>query len=270
MIKHIVWVLLATILLGTLVMELPPGVPRLSADGLTIAIGGPIALCFLPALIVSLIIAGVYYLIKKAQLLAFKYFIWGLWAIPAFLMLLGAISSNANAGSLIEDAKSGLVIQRKGEYWISKTDKIGAFFPSKPELISSSSSVFSVKRYFSLKQYTEGTSQFSITLIPLDNHLKSHREQKQFLEATAKAQATSAGAINDTIKRQWSTFSDGRPQLYYEYLFLEQGYLVSTRGFYVADGKRVINVSVLYLSTLPPIEEREATSFLGTFILIDQ
>lgn len=112
MIKHIVRVLLATILLGTLVMELPPGVRRLSADGLAIAIGGPIALCFLPALIVSLIIAGVYYLIKKTQLLAFKYFIWGVWAIPASLMLLGAISHNANAGNLIEDAKSGLIIQR--------------------------------------------------------------------------------------------------------------------------------------------------------------
>lgn len=270
MIKHILWVFLATILLGTLVMELPLGVPRLSTDGLAIAIGGPLALCFLPALIISLIISVIYYLTKKSELLAFKYFIWGVWAIPAFLMLLGAISSNANADSLIEDAKSGLVVQKKGEYWTNKTENIGAFFPSKPEFINLSSSVLSAKRYFSLKQYSEGTSQFSITLIPLDNHLKSHREQKQFLEATAKSQATSAGAINDTIKRQWSTFSDGRPQLYYEFLFLEQGYPVSTRGFYVADGKRIINVSVLYLSTLPPIEEREVTSFLGTFVLIEQ
>ena len=220
MIKHIAWVLLATILLGTLVMELPPGVPRLSADGLTIAIGGPIVLCFLPALIVSLIIAGVYYLIKKTRLSYFKYFIWGVWAIPALLMLLGAISNNANAGSLIEDAKSGLIIQRKGEGWISKTEKIGAFFPSKPELISASSSASAVKRYFSLKQYSEGNSQFSITIIPLDKHLKSHSEQKRFLETTVKAAATSSGAINDTIKKQWSNFSDGRPQLYYEYLAL--------------------------------------------------
>lgn len=269
MIKHIAWVLLATILLGSLVMELPPGVPRLSADGLAIAIGGPIALIFLPAIIVSLSIAGVYYLIKKAQLPSFKYFLWGVWAIPALLMLLGAISNNANAGSLIEDAKSGLIIQRKGELWISKTEKIGAFFPSKPELINASSSTYSAKRFYSLKQYSEGNSQFSITIIPLGKYLKSHGAQKQFLETTMKEHATSTGAIKDTLKKQWSTFSDGRPQLYYEYMFFEQGYPVSTRGFYVADGKRVINVSVLYLSTLPPVEEREVTSFLGTFTLIE-
>lgn len=155
MIKHIAWALLATILLGSLVMELPPGVRRLSADGLAIAIGGPIALCFLPALIVSLIIAGGYYLVNKAQLPSFKYFLWGVWAIPALLMLLGATSNNANAGSLIEDAKSGLIIQRKGEMWISETEKIGAFFPSKPELTNALFSGFTLKRFFSLKQYSE-------------------------------------------------------------------------------------------------------------------
>lgn len=269
MIKNTAWVFLATLLLGLLLMPLPQGLPRSSMDGLIISTVGPMLFIFLPAFTVSAVIAGVYYWVKKRPLYLFKYIIWGVWTIIALLFALGAVVGNAHAGGLIEDSKSGLIAKNKGKIWISENEKIGAFFPSKPEVINASSSAVSVKRFFSFKKYSEGNSQFSITIIPLDKSLKSHAMQKQFLEGTITAQATSAGAIKDTIKKHWDTFSDGRPQLYYEYIFLEQGYPISTRGFYVADGKRAINVSVLYLSTLPSAEVREVTSFLGTFTLVE-
>ena len=268
MIKHIVWVFITTIIWGSLVMELPSGVAPLSADGLTIALAGPIMLCFLPSLIIALILAGVYYLIKKTELSSFKYFLWGIWAVPALTMTLGSTTNNTDAGSLIEDAKSGLIIQHPGKIWLSDDETIGAFFPSKPEVINVSSSEVSLKRFFSLKQYSEGKAQFSITIIPLNDELKSTSKQKQFFETTLNTTIASLGANKEAAQQQWSQFSDGRPQLFYQHEFLEQGHSVSVRGFYVADGKRVINVSVLYLTTLTLDEAREISSFLGTFSLI--
>ena len=41
-----------------------------------------------------------------------------------------------------------------------------------------------------------------------------------------------------------------------------------SRAIVMPDGKRVINVSVLYLTTLTLDEAREISSFLGTFSLI--
>ena len=102
----------------------------------------------------------------------------------------------------------------------------------------------------------------------MNDELKSTSKQKQFFETTLNTTIASLGANKEAAQQQWSQFSDGRPQLFYQHEFLEQGHSVSVRGFYVADGKRVINVSVLYLTTLPLDEAREVSSFLGTFSLI--
>lgn len=89
-VKHIVWVFIATVFIGSFVMELPTGVARLSVEGIAIVIGGPLVLCFLPSVAIFLIVAGMFFLAKKHVPPSLCYLLWGIWSIPTFLIVLGA------------------------------------------------------------------------------------------------------------------------------------------------------------------------------------
>lgn len=186
-----------------------------------------------------------------------------------FTAFLFIVSGTVNANDFVDDARSGLIITKPGVSWVNESERIGAYFPSKPQILNATGSSVSAKRFFSRKQYSEGNAQFSITIIPLSKAKNSPAQQKDQMQFTLNELLMAGGAIQDTIKTKWESFSDDRPQLYYEYIFLEQGYPLSSRGFLVMDEKRIISVSVLYLSTLPTLEEREVSSFLGTFILLE-
>lgn len=195
----------------------------------------------------------------------------GIWIINISIIVLGVTSNNANAGNLIQDVKSGLILQKEGELWISEHEKFGAFFPSKPEILDVSGTAASTKSYYSLKQYSEGNAQFSIRVSPIAMNMNSKplSVQKELLELFINQRATIIGAAKETKKLQWGEFSDGRPQLFYEYEFFEQGQAISSRGFVIPDGERLLDVNVLHLSTLPSSEKREIAGFLGTFSLFD-
>lgn len=265
---HVVWAFFATVLLGLLVIDLPQGVSRLSVEGLTISITGPFIFCFLPSVAISLIVAGIYYFFKKKKLTSFKYVLWTIWLIPAFLLLIGATSSVGNAGDISADAKSGKIQMKLGKPWVSEVEKFGALFPSTPETINLSNTETTAKRYYALKQYSEGSAQFSITTSPLKNRVTDYETQRKLLNLIMSSQLSSAGAIKETVKTKSSNFGDGRPQLFYEFNFFEQKYPLSSKGFYVIDGARIINISVMYSAILPKAEENEITGFLGTFTLL--
>lgn len=211
------------------------------------------------------------YLRNMNQVSLFGNNLLGIWMIIFSMIALGITSNNSNAENLIQDVKSGLILQKEGELWISEHEKFGAFFPSKPEILDVSGTAASTKSYYSLKQYSEGNAQFSIRVSPIAMNMNSKplSVQKELLELFINQRATIIGAAKETKKLQWGEFSDGRPQLFYEYEFFEQGQAISSRGFVIPDGERLLDVNVLHLSTLPSSEKREIAGFLGTFSLFD-
>jgi len=129
------------------------------------------------------------------------------------------------------------------------------------------SSLVKIKKYSAEKSYSDGGAYFSILLLELPRSNYTEQEQKYEISEISKGQMLTMKAVN--VLRKWSKFADGRLKLNLKFDFLYEDVLVTSEGFYIIDGNRVIYVSAKYKAGASENITSEAGGFLDTFFLYE-
>jgi len=151
--------------------------------------------------------------------------------------------------------------------WTNSKNRIGAMFPSSPEMHEAVTSGGTGIAYQSNKRFNEGASLFAITIVPMDkNKLKNGTDV--FLKAANSSFIESMGSDPKKATINWTKFGDGRSKLNYDFIFDYSGFKLKGKGYWIYDKNRAIRVSVAYMTTLKSVDIKETVAFLDTFILV--
>lgn len=199
-----------------------------------------------------------------------------LWGIVGILVVVALVVLLAHVDSHPSDlrtdtkatpfSKSILDERLVEKVWKDSAENFAAAFPSTPKKIEASGTSGKAYAYQSAKHFSDRGALYAITVAPTLTDIPP-LNVVEIIENASRVFLYSMNAERGSIESSWAPFGD-KKRLNYSCRFQHGDNWLRGRGFWIADGNRIIRVSVAYLEGMSHSEVIEIERFLDTFVIV--
>jgi hypothetical protein len=160
-----------------------------------------------------------------------------------------------------------LMLFAKPNLWVDSEAKIGALFPSDPEITNASTDIASGYSYSCVKSFDEGFALYGITLVPIQSNTEV--DDKKLIAESNNSYIYSMGVEYDNANVKWDELNNGQQKLKFSFVYDYQNINLNANGFWIIHNNYIIRVYVTYSDNLKENQIQEILSFLSSFVIVD-